>query len=263
MKPYWAILRARCLLLLQYRAAAFAGFVTQFFWGLMRVMIFAAFYHSTTHAQPMSFAQVRTYVWLGQALLVLIPWNLDAEVAAMIRTGNVAYELLRPLDLYAFWYCRALALRTAPGLMRALPMFIIAGLFFGLQPPPSWAAVGAFVAAMLGAVLLSSAITTLLTLTTLWTVAGDGVQYLFFSGAMLLSGMVIPLPLFPAWAQPILAALPFRGLIDAPFRLYNGGLPPSELGWILAHQLLWTAAFVLIGRLALARGVRRLVIQGG
>jgi len=31
----------------------------------------------------------------------------------------------------------------------------------------------------------------------------------------------------------------------------------------IAHQLLWTALFVLVGRAILARGVGRLVVQGG
>ncbi len=51
---YCAILSARFRMLLQYRAAAFAGFVTQLFWGLIRVMIFSAFYRSSNAPQPMT-----------------------------------------------------------------------------------------------------------------------------------------------------------------------------------------------------------------
>ena len=43
MRAYWAIFSARFRALLQYRAAAAAGCVTQVFWGLIRVMIFAGF----------------------------------------------------------------------------------------------------------------------------------------------------------------------------------------------------------------------------
>ena len=41
-----------------------------------------------------------TYVWLGQAFLLLTMLTIDGDLHAMIRTGNVAYELLRPVDLY-------------------------------------------------------------------------------------------------------------------------------------------------------------------
>ncbi len=127
MPPYLAILSARFRTLLQYRAAAAAGFGTQLFWGLIRMMIFEAFYRSTTAAQPMSYEEVVSYVWLGQATLVLLPWNVDREIQAMVRSGTVAYEMLRPLDLYSLWFTRAVAWRTAPMLLRCVPMFIVAG----------------------------------------------------------------------------------------------------------------------------------------
>jgi len=47
MQPYLAILSARFRTLLQYRVAGLAGIGTQLFWGLIRVMIFDAFYRST------------------------------------------------------------------------------------------------------------------------------------------------------------------------------------------------------------------------
>lgn len=69
--------------------------------------------------------------------------------------------------------------------------------------------------------------------------------------------MIIPLPLFPAWAQPLLYFLPFQGMADAPFRLYLGHLPPGTVWGGLLHQLLWTAAFVWLGlRSARARNAR-------
>ena len=263
LRAYASIFSIRFQALLQYRAVAFAGLVTQFFWGLMLVMIYQAFYRSTTRAQPIDIAEVITYVWLGQAFLVMLPWNNDPELAALMRNGNIAYELLRPLDLYTFWYVRCAALRTAPMLLRAVPMFIITGLFFHLRAPASLAATGAWLAAMLGALLLGCAITMLTSISLLWTVAGDGFTMLVVSSVTLLSGMIIPLPLFPAWAQTPLRLLPFSGLLDAPFRLYLGHLPPSALAGVLARQLLWTAVLIVGGRLILARGMKRLVVQGG
>ncbi len=89
MRPYLAILRARYLMLLQYRAAALAGVGTQFFWGFIRIMILWAFYAASDADPPMAFAVVVSYVWLGQALLGLLPWNLEHEIAVMVRRGRV------------------------------------------------------------------------------------------------------------------------------------------------------------------------------
>src|SRR5215207_3701378 len=143
LTPYLAVMSARFRMLLQYRAAAVAGFGTQLFWGLIRVMIFTGFYQSTTQPQPMSLEQVISYVWLGQATLAILLTGADNDVREMIRTGTVSYELVRPVDLYNLWYVRSVAQRAAPTLLRSLPLFALAGLFFGLKAPPSWAAGGA------------------------------------------------------------------------------------------------------------------------
>ncbi|MCA1596185.1 MAG: ABC-2 family transporter protein [Chloroflexi bacterium] len=263
MKAYLAIVSARFRMLLQYRAAAAAGFATRLFWGLIRMMIFEAFYRSSTAAQPMTYPQVVTYVWLGQAMLAMTLWSVDSDLQAMIRSGTVAYELVRPLDLYWLWFCRSVASRSAPTLLQAIPVFIVAGLFFGLKPPPSWASAGAWILSLAASLLLASALAVLVTITLLWTVAGDGIARMAPVLVYTLSGMLIPLPLFPRWLQPVLNFLPFRGLVDIPFRVYMGSIAPEHAVILLLHQLGWTAAIIGLGRLLVTRGLGRLVVQGG
>ena len=64
MKPYLSLLRVRFLNGLQYRAAAFGGLVTQFFWGLMLIFIFSAFYGDAAYSNGFSFNDLVTYIWL-------------------------------------------------------------------------------------------------------------------------------------------------------------------------------------------------------
>jgi ABC-2 type transport system permease protein len=258
-------------MLLQYRAAAIAGVWTQGFFGLVLVMVYEAFYRSVTAPQPMTFAEVVSYVWLGQALLAMFPWNTDGEIRTMVRNGAVAYELCRPIDLYALWYVRALAWRTAPTILRAVPMCLIAAVVlplvglgeWRLAGPPSAAAALAFGATLAGTLLLGCAMTTLLHISLLWTISGEGAVLLLTTLSTFLSGMIVPLPLFPGWMQPIVQALPFAGLVDGPFRVFTGHIPPGDAGSVLRHQIAWTIALVVFGRWLLARGLRRLVVQGG
>ena len=263
MISYWAVLSARFRELLQYRAAAVAGMGTQLFWGLIRVMIFEAFYRSSNASQPMELDDVMTYVWLSQAFLALLPWNIDLNLRAQIRSGGVGYELLRPVDLYAYWFSRSLAWRAAPTLLRAPLLIVFALIVMGMGAPPSWESAGAFIVSMAGAVLLSAALSTLFNITILWTLSADGMIGLAPAIITILSGMIVPIPLYPDWAQTILNILPFRGLVDVPYRLYLGHIPPSELPMLLAHQIVWTAAIILLGRWVLSRGLRQAVIQGG
>ncbi len=261
--PYTAVLSARFRMLLQYRAAALAGFVTQIGWGAIRIMAMEAFYRSTTAPQPMNLEEVVTYVWLGQALLGLLPWNPDTEIRNMVRSGTVAYELVRPVNLYTYWFSRSLAFRIAPTLMRSIPLAMLALLFFGMQPPASPESLLVWLAATAGAVLLTTALTVILSITLMWTISGEGVAFLAAPIIYLLAGMVIPLPLFPEWAQFILEMLPFRGLCDAPFRLYMGHIPVAEAWAVLLHQWIWIFILVGLGAWMLSRAKRRLVVQGG
>jgi ABC-2 type transport system permease protein len=271
VNPYRAVAAARFRTLLQYRGAAVGGIFTQSFFALVRIMVLEAFYASGGARPPLSGPEVIGYIWLGQVTYAMFPWNTDAGVRQDVRTGNVAYELCRPLGLYGVWFSRAVALRTAPVLLRLVPMAILSmavlplvGLGeWRLHPPGGPAAAAAWLAAMAGGLAISCALTTLMTVSLLWTVSGEGVALLTGSVAYLLGGMVIPLPLYPDWAQPIVYALPFAGVMDLPARLYTGNLAPGAAAWVLAHQLAWTAALVAAGRWLLARATARLVVQGG
>ena len=270
MRPYLAIVSARFRMLLQYRAAAIAGLWTQIFFGFVLIMVYEAFYRSTDATPPLPFPQLASYVWLGQALLATLPWNADPELRAMVRSGAVAYELCKPVDLYGLWFARALAWRTAPTLLRSVPMVIFAtavlpwlGLGEWRLSPPAPAAGLAFAVALGAAIALSCAISTLVHISLLWTVAGEGVVLLLTALVSLCSGLLIPLPLFPDRARQLLEWLPFAGVADLPYRVYTGAVATSELPLVLARQLGWTLALIALGRWLIGRGIRRLVVQGG
>src|SRR2546428_8226376 len=224
--PYLAVVSARYRTLLQYRAAAFAGLVTQCFWGALKLMVLAAFYAASQQDQPMSLPEVVAYIWLGQAFFGMLPWTIDGEFAQKVRDGSVAYDLLRPVDLYALWYSHTLAYRTAPTTLRAIPLGLFAMLLlprlglaeWALGTPPSWVPGVLFGVSLVGAVALSTTITILTHISLLWTISAAGMDRIMPAVVTEFAGMVIPLPLFPDWAQPFLRLQPFRGLAVWPFR---------------------------------------------
>lgn len=272
MQAYRSLFFARFALLLQYRAAAFAGIATQLFWGCLKVMVLEAFFSHSTAAQPMTLNESIGYVWLGQAfIMAIVPWSGDREIQELIRSGAVGYDLLRPIDLYNFWLTRALAMRTAPLILRSIPILGITMLMlplvgfpqWALAFPPSLAALVAFSLSFIGAILLSSALTMLLTISMMWTLSGEGVHTIVPTLVIIFSGLIVPLPLFPEWIQPFLHFLPFSGLLDQPLRLFTGNLPPDAVLGVLLHQVAWIAIMVWFGRFLVRRGVNRLIIQGG
>ncbi len=271
MRAYLTVLSARFRTLLQYRAAAWTGFGTQTFFGLVRVMIFTGFFALTTREQPMSFDQVISYIWLGQALFALIPFREDVEISTLIRSGNIAYELVRPVKLYWFWFARQIAGRTAPVILRAIPMIIVVAFIFPLIGVSRWALHAPvssfsfllFFVSIFAAILLASTFSMIMSISLFWTISADGVANLFPVLVWSLCGIIIPLPFYPSWMQPILRALPFRGIMDVPFQIYVGKMLPQTAIIEIGIQFLWIIVLVVLSNSLLKWGVRRVVVQGG
>jgi len=271
VNAYLAVLAARFRMMLQYRAAALAGFFTQAFWGAIKVMVLAAFFALAPDASTMTLAQAVAYVWLGQALIALQPWGVDGEIAEKVRSGGVAYELLRPLDVYTMWFMRSLAFRAAGTALRMAPMFVFALVLlpliglgdWALQPPASSRALIAFLASITFTVLLSAAVTMLMHAILVTTLSGEGVNRLFPGVVSVFSGLTIPLPLFPDVLQGFLYWQPFRGIADAPFRIWSGHTALADVPAELALQAFWVLVFVVLGRAMLTGTLRRMVVQGG
>ena len=268
---YAALASMRLRAILQYRAAALAAVATQLFWGLLRFMILDGFYRSDPSASDFTTVHLASYVWLGQAMFGLFPMNVDPLASDRIRSGAVAYELLRPLDLYANWAVSVVGWRIGRTALRAVPLLLFAAVVlplvgartWALGPPPgAGAAIGFTVAIALG-VLTGMAVTLLGQTVMLWTLSSTGWNAILPLAAWICSGMVVPLPYLPHWAQAVLELLPFAGLIDTPFRIYSGHLAGSEALRALLVQAAWVVALVAAGHRLMAVGIRKVVIQGG
>lgn len=272
-RPYAAAFAARFMLLLQYRAAALAGFATQCWWGGIKVMVYAAFFAAAPAAAggSLTLAQTITYTWLAQALLALVPWSGDPEIGQAVRSGAIGYDRLRPLDTYAWWYARAAAWMTARALPRAALMLAFAGValpLMGLEtwswrPPPNLTQAGLFSVSAVLLVALSSSWVMLLNLAAVRFLDERGVNALTGSVIIVFSGNLLPLPLFPDWMQGFLFVQPFAGMLDIPVRIYSGALTGEQALAGLALQAGWTVAFIVLGRLAMHRVMGRLQMQGG
>ena len=271
-KPYLGIFRIRFTAGMQYRAAAWAGVATQFFWGAIQLLIFHAFYESSgmnnlgTEA-PMTLNQLTDFIWMRQAFLALIMlWIMDNELLELIASGNVAYELARPLSLYSYWFARILAFRISRTILRCFPIFFIAFFLPGswaFHLPHNGAALALFLPSLALAALLSTALSMIICLLTFITLSPLGARLLIGAAAEFLMGAIIPIPFMPPLLQKITSALPFRYTADFPFRVYSGNISGAEALTGLAIQAFWFLCLIAIGLLGFRAALKRLVIQGG
>jgi ABC-2 type transport system permease protein len=270
-RPYAAIMRMRFLAMMQYRAAAVAGFATQCWWGAIKIMIFTAFYSGARGHQPITLANAITYTWLAQGFLVLMPWYADPDISLMARTGNVSFDRVRPIDTYAAWYAHSVGRIAARALPRAVLMFVLAAIVipavglgsYRLRMPANVSAVISFAISMILVVILSGAIQMILNTVVVITLTDRGVNSIVAPIVNVLAGNVIPLLYFPSWMKTAMLLQPCASLLDIPNRIYFGNLVGGAAVAALAIQATWIAVVVVAGRAMLARAMDNLQVQGG
>ncbi|MGI6692110.1 MAG: ABC transporter permease [Christensenellales bacterium] len=267
MSTYLSLFRIRFLHNLQYRTAALAGLATQFAWGFMRLLAMRAFYAENPAAFPMTFSQTADYTWLLQAFLALyIMWAYEPEILEAIRSGHVAYDLVRPMDLYTKWFTVSIAGRTARAALRCMPVLLIAFLLpepLRLHPPESALSFLLFLLSSLMSVGVVCALTMLVYIAHFRLLNITGVRIMVAALTDLLGGFSIPLPFYPRVLQTILSALPFAAMQNLPLRLYSGHVAGMEAVQGLALQAFWLVALLCLGRRWMNRQLARIVVQGG
>ncbi|MCM1175988.1 MAG: ABC-2 family transporter protein [Blautia sp.] len=267
MKKYLSFFRLRFSMGLQYRAAALAGIVTQFTWGLMEIMVFYAFYRSDASAFPMTLSATSSYVWLQQAFLAFfMAWMMEGEIFDSIINGNIAYELCRPIDLYNMWFARSIANRLSRAVLRCFPILLVAAFIpepYGIAAPAGPLHFLLFVITLILGLLVMVSFCMLVYVLTFFTVSPQGLRILFNSTVEFFSGALIPLPFFPEKVRQIMELLPFAAMQNVALRIYSGSMNRVEMEKAIVLQIFWLAVITLTGKKLCKAAERRVIVQGG
>lgn len=267
MKKYWSFFRLKFVMGLQYRAAALAGVVTQFTWGIMKVLMYMAFYKEGPTAFPMTLEATINYVWLEQATIALfMAWTMENEIFESIVDGNVAYELCRPIDVYDMWFMRSIGYRYSNAILRCFPILTIALLLpqpYGLTLPTTLSVWGLFMLSMLLSSLVLIAICMIIYIICFYTISADGVKVIALSIFEFFQGGIIPIPFFPRKMATIMELLPFGSMQNVPFRIYSGDISGVEIIKYMTLQTFWVIILIIIGKMLCARAMKKICVQGG
>lgn len=267
MKQYLSFFKLKFTVGLQYKAAALAGMATQIFFGLVFIMVYIAFYSSGTNNTDISLKELIPYLWLNQAFFSLICiWHKDNEILNMIRKGDVAYELCRPQNLYVMWFIRILASKLSSVLLRCFPLIIVSLLLpepYNLTLPNSIQAFIFFIITLSVSSLLITAIVTLIYILIFYSIDNKGIMGMYCGIAEILSGQVIPIPLFPTFLKSIAVLLPFAYISDFSFRIYSENIVGTTIFQGLLIEITWLIILIIIGIFATKGILKRVSVQGG
>ena len=266
MKKYMAIFRIRFIYGVQYRIVVFSLIFTGFLWGLMLVLAYTAFYRADPSAFPMTIDETVSYMWLQQVFLILFSVVFaDNEIESSVESGSIAYEVVRPADLYARWFSRACAGRAAYTAFR-LPLLIAVFMLpepYRVSLPPDFYQFAAFVVSTVLALGVTVSLAMLMYISMFYTTSYRGVRVMLIAATSFFTGAVIPFPFFPATVRSILEALPFAAMQNIPLRVYSGNIAGADALRGIAFQTLWLIALIAFGKLAMRRALNKVIVQGG
>ncbi|MGH8932434.1 MAG: ABC transporter permease [Egibacteraceae bacterium] len=263
MRVYWEIARRGYQRYAAYPAATWAGVFTNTVFGFMRGSVLLALYAHRGEIGGYDASAALTYTWLVQALLMAVYIWGWRELGDRIRTGDIAIDLARPVNLQLAGLSSDFGRALYHLVFRGIPPLLVGAVVFELRMPSGPAAAIAFLVSLVLAVAVSYGFRFLYSLPAFWIVDIRGVMVLAMVASILFSGMTVPVAFFPAWLATVAYATPFPAMAQIPVDIFMGVLSGPEVGVALIIQAAWVAALLLAGHVIFAAGTRRLVVQGG
>ncbi|MGI8902034.1 MAG: ABC transporter permease [Nocardioides sp.] len=249
-----------------YTAATLAGIFTNSVFGVIICFVYIAVWKQSPDAGGYDVADAVTYAWLGQAMLMTVAiWGGGAtdDLAARIRTGDVAIDLYRPVNLLGWWLASDLGRAAYHLLTRGVAPTIVGALLFDLRYPADVLSALLFGVSVVLAVVVSFGLRMLVACTAFWLLDDTGVKNLAAVLATFLSGLVVPLVLFPGWARDLAMSLPWATFLQVPADIWLGKASGWSAVGSLGFQAGWAVVVLLACSAVLARARHKLVVQGG
>jgi ABC-2 type transport system permease protein len=205
---------------------------------------------------------MKAYLLVAFVAGSLVSSYVDYRMAGRIQQGEVAMDLVRPVDYQRSRFAEALGFGVYE-LGTGIVVAAAAAALFGGVPAPARQSLGLFAASAVLVLPLRFGIVYLSALVVFWTRNYVGVQSARIALITLFSGGLVPLAFFPGWLQGLASALPFAGMASTPALLYVGGLAGAGAWRAVGVQASWTVGLWWLGR-AMWRGAsRQLTVHGG
>jgi ABC-2 type transport system permease protein len=249
-----------------YTAATLAGIFTNCVFGVIISFSYLAVWGQNPGAGGYDVSDALTYAWLGQAMIMTVAvWSGGAtdDLAARIRTGDVALDLYRPVGLLGWWLATDLGRAAYHLVTRGLAPTLVGAALFDLRYPAGAGTWLLFWLSVPLAVVVSFGIRMLVTASAFWLLDDTGVRNLQVVCAMFFSGLVVPLVLFPGWTRDLAMALPWAAFLQVPADIWLGRRAGADAWWGLAFQAAWAGALLGACGLVLRRARHKVVVQGG
>ena len=107
MRLFWELCKLSFQRQLAYRTSNFAGLLTNLFFGVLRAAILMAIYGQQKEVSGITLEGAITFTGLTQAIIAyLYLFGVNSAIMNSVYSSEVANDLLKPLNYYAFWLAK-------------------------------------------------------------------------------------------------------------------------------------------------------------
>lgn len=259
---YSAIAATAAKTRLAYNMWVWADFVVTLVSMFVFVYFWRAVYMGTSSLGGLQLSQTITYILLARLLSPLVETRTIFFFGFMIRQGQIAVELTRPLDMQARIMTESFA-ELLVFLVQRLPLFLIAWLFFGMRLPTDpklWLAF--FISLVLGQIVLFL-FDWMFACLAFYVTETWGLSVVRVGAGSFFSGALVPLVMMPTWLQKLAAVLPFAQALSVPVSFLSGITNLANAPHLWMIQILWLIVLLILSRLVFSVAVRKVTVQGG
>ena len=257
------LLKLQLLNTLAYRFEYLSSIGRNLFFLLGSVFLWQTAYRGIDQVEGVTGSQMVTYAVVGVLMSACFTINVDTTLFRKVREGEIAIDLIRPVNLVTYWLTEDLGSSLAAITQFALPILAISLLFVAPPLPADVPSLILFLPSCALSYLLLWQLSTLVGLIAFWVTEFGNISAIKQTMVLTFSGRLIPLWLFPEFVGTISRYLPFQYTFQAPLEIYIGRTSASGALNIIAIQVVWVAVFTLLVNLVWRRAQRRVFVQGG
>ncbi len=234
---------------------------------LINVTVFYFIWRAVFRASPgfagFSFAQMITYVAVGWVIRSMYFNNIDSEMAEDILEGRITMTMVRPVSVQVTYVARSVGESAFRLLLLSAPTAVVVALIFPVLPPADFAHFAVFLASLAGSVLLVGGLNFIVGACAVKLTSILGLLRAKFWVQDLLSGVLVPLTMFPAPLRAASRLLPFEHIGYTPLMIYLGKISWMEIAQALAIETFWVLALLAFGAWFWRVMSRKITVHGG
>lgn len=263
MKAYLYVAKLRIQTALAYRFDMMSTILVQCIVMFAISYFWIAAYGENESVLDISKNSMLTYTTVSILMGNLLTMNVQYRIVDSIRNGNVALDILKPINAYGIYIAEDIGDAINAFCQKVVPLLIISTAMFGFPKASSGVNFILFLVSFIMAYLINWLLAALMGLCAFQTLSMGPMMAIKGYVIKLLSGSFIPVCFFPQGLKNILECLPFIGIYQIPLGIYIGKYTVENMVFRMGIQLIWVLV-LLMGFIALKKKMaERILIQGG